>query len=396
MKPFFFLTLALILPFLFLGCDDDDTELDLSFEVPETYAFSRAGASTVAFPEQSQRLAMGKELAAALLNPQKTESELVNMFTNPDGEAPFANAALNDASISIRSKVAASADLFATNNVRATEIRADFDGWLSTQVTDVFPNWNELAAVGVAGQILDGSSVRYVNSWGLEYDQAIIKGLIGALVYDQIANNYLSPTVLDAGTNRADNDAGTLVDGRNYTDMEHKWDKAFGYIFGASATPATPLADLGNDEFMSKYLGRMDNDPDYTGIAAATEAALRRGRAAIVAGDYARRDVEAAIVIENLKKVIAVRAVFYLIQGKINLEAGRATFGTAFHDLSEGYGFLYSLRFFGEDDATSDRYLTTLRNAAGNGFWDIDPAVLETMAREIATANGLSLQEAGN
>jgi hypothetical protein len=178
--------------------------------------------------------------------------------------------------------------------------------------------------------------------------------------------------------------------------MEHKWDEAFGYIFGGSTTPATPLLDLGNDQFMNKYLGRLEGDDDYAGIAAETEAALRRGRAAIVAGDYAARDAAASIVIENLKKVITVRSVFYLMQGKIGLETGQATFGTAFHDLSEGYGFIYSLRFFGDDDATSDGYLNTLRNASGNGWWDIDPAVLETMAREIAADNGLSLEEAGS
>jgi hypothetical protein len=395
MKTFHFLALALVLPFFFLSCDDDN-DVTPSFEIPATYEFTRAGVSTVAFTGQSQRLAMGGELAAALLDPSKTEPELVSMFTNPDGEDPFTDAGLNAATTSVRSKVAASIDLFATNSVRAAAIKADFDGWLSSQVSDVFPNWNELAAVGVAGQILDGGSVRYVNSWGLEYDQAIVKGLIGALTYDQIANGYLSLSVLDAGSNRADNDAGIVVDGEPYTNMEHKWDEAFGYIFGGSTTPATPLLDLGNDQFMNKYLGRLEGDDDYAGIAAETEAALRRGRAAIVAGDYAARDAAASIVIENLKKVITVRSVFYLMQGKIGLETGQATFGTAFHDLSEGYGFIYSLRFFGDDDATSDGYLNTLRNASGNGWWDIDPAVLETMAREIATANGLSLEEAGS
>ena len=50
---------------------------------------------------------------------------------------------------------------------------------------------------------------------------------------DQMLNNYLGSAVLDAGTNTADNDAGTLADGKNYTTMEHKWDEGFGYLYGA-------------------------------------------------------------------------------------------------------------------------------------------------------------------
>jgi hypothetical protein len=180
--------------------------------------------------------------------------------------------------------------------------------------------------------------------------------------------------------------------------MEHRWDEAYGYLFGASADAARPLADLGTaDNFLNKYLGRVETDADFSGIAASIETAFRRGRAAIVAADYAERDAQAEILKSELAKVIRIRAAFYLMQGKAALENNE--FGVAFHDLSEGYGFLYSLRFIGGPnggDELSDGYLTTLRNASGNGFWDISPAVLETMASEIATAGGFSLAAAAS
>ncbi len=50
---------------------------------------------------------------------------------------------------------------------------------------------------------------------------------------DQILNNYLSPAVLDAGDNVTKNDNDILADGKDYTTMEHKWDEAFGYLYGA-------------------------------------------------------------------------------------------------------------------------------------------------------------------
>ena len=84
----------------------------------------------------------------------------------------------------------------------------------------------------------------------------------------------------------------------------------------------------------------------------------------------------------------------------MNLLAQPAALGAAFHDLSEGYGFIYSLRFFNDGSTdfhtVSDNYLTRLRNAAGNGFWDISTDELATMAAEIATLTGISVEEAGS
>ena len=67
----------------------------------------------------------------------------------------------------------------------------------------------------------------------------------------------MSINVLDAGTNRADNDANTVVEGKSYTTMEHKWDEAFGYLYGTdnATNPA-----LGADSFLNKYLARVNGD----------------------------------------------------------------------------------------------------------------------------------------
>ncbi len=381
---------------LLVSCQDDDN--DIVIDVPTTYAFTRTGQNTVDFSGQTTRIAMANELNDALLDFDQTAESLSDMFRNPEGSNAFSTAELNASEKSIRTKVAASRDLFFTNATEQASIRSDFDGWLNAQVQEVFPNQNNLAAPGTAGQIADAGATRYVNANGLEYNEAVIKGLIGALMYDQIVNNYLSPSVLDEGANRADNDAAVLVNGQPYTQMEHHWDEAYGYLFGTSADAARPLEDLGRvDAFMNKYLRRMENDPDYTGIAATIEQAFRTGRAAIVAGDYAERDRQADIITENLQKVLAVRAVYYLVQGERGLTATPPAYGTAFHDLSEGYGFIYSLRFVaGQDAGTVDNWLETLANEGNGGFWTLPPAALSTMATEIANAYNLNLAEAGN
>jgi hypothetical protein len=381
----------------FNGCQDDDA-MNLALEVPSDYSFTREAQTTVSFSGQTTRIAMAGELASAMIDFDQTAEGLANMFLNTQGTMPFDDADLNASTKSIRSKVAASRDLFFTNATASAAIRTTMDEWLTAQVNEVFPNRNELASAGQAGQIADGSSVRYVNANGLEYNQALAKSLIGALMYDQTVNNYLSTAVLDENTNQEDNDMGTVVDGEPYTNMEHKWDEAFGYLFGGSQTPATPLEDLGDgDGFLNKYLGRVEDDADYAGIAAAVELAFRTGRAAIVAGDYTERDRQAAIIKENLTKVLAVRAVYYLKQGEAALITSPVNFGGAFHDLSEGYGFVYSLRFVAGQDATAvDGWISDLTNASANGFWDLDTATINTIANEIATTYGISVAEAGS
>ena len=388
---------------LLSGCEDDDAAgLTPSIDVPDSYTFTRDGASTVAFAGQSTRIAMAEELIVALGDPDNGTDRLIDLFRNPEGVTPFDDAGLNASTKSVRSKTAASAELFTTNTVAGVAIKTELEGWMRAQAEEVFPAWNELAAPGQPGQIADGSSVRYVNGSGLEYNQAVAKSLIGALMYDQMANNYLSPLVLDAGTNRADNTAGATAEGQSYTTMEHKWDEAYGYLFGASASSASPLADLGEaDNFLNKYLSRVDSDTDYTGIAATIEEAFRRGRAAIVAGDYDLRDEQAGIVTDALDRVLAVRAVYYLMQGKAALEATPIARGTAFHDLSEAYGFIYSLRFTAAPEdyttyaATVDARLNEL-TAEPNGLWSVDPATLERIATDIATEFNLNFAAAAN
>lgn len=399
MKQFSYPALVLILLSTFSACTDDDNA-GPSLDVPSNYTFVRDGASTVSFTGQTERIAMAEELAAAFLDFEQTEAGLNNMFRNTAGTNPFADANLNASTKSIRSKVAASSDLFFTNSSASAAIKADFDGWIAAQTNEVFPNRNELAIAGQPGQIADGSSIRYVNANGLEYNQAFAKSLIGALMFDQIANNYLSPTVLDEATNVADNDADLTEDGQSYTTMEHKWDEAYGYLFGAAADPTKPLTDLGEaDNFLNEYLGKVDADPDFAGISAAVEAAFRRGRAAIVAKNYAERDRQAAVIKTRLANVLVIRGIYYLKQGEAALRATPADFGGAFHDLSEAYGFIYSLRFinnvesFGADQV--DGWLTTLVNENSNGFWDVNPGDLETLADNIGNTFGISPEQAG-
>ncbi|MCB7480980.1 DUF4856 domain-containing protein [Christiangramia sediminis] len=385
-----------------VSCTSDDSlsPENENVETPATYNFERDNSSTVDFNGQTTRLQMAAELNSNFNDfDNATEELLLNMFVNEN--APFENASLNESSKSVKSKVAASNLYFSTNTVESTEIKNDFDTYISEQMTTVKSAKDQLAEAGVPGQIADGTSERYVNEKGLEYNQAFAKGLIGALLVDQIANNYLSSAVLDEGDNRANNDAEITEEGKAYTTMEHKWDEAYGYLYGDPSIPsANPNSVLNesDDRLLFNYLGQVDRDEDFAGIAEETFEAFKIGRAAIVAGNYELRDEQVAIIQENLSKVVAVRAVHYLQGGKTNIEEGN--YGSAFHELSEGFGFIYSLRFT-HNPSTGAPYLSKAQIdtykeqlLSGNGFWDVTPETLDAISEEIAAAFGFSVSEA--
>jgi len=390
--------LFLVLGGVFLSCINDNEVKNLQVIVPATYEFTRDGNTTVSFSGQTTRILMAEEFIASLMDPSKSEAALDGMFAHEEGNADFSDAFLNASDKNIRSKTAASKDYFSANTTESNVLKAEFDTWIANQVNDVYPNWNRDAAPGEAGKIQEagGGSVRYVNGKGLEYNQAVTKGLIGALMVDQILNNYLSPTVLDEADNRAKNDASILEEGQNYTTMEHKWDEAFGYLYGLD-NPQLP--QLGADSFLNKYLARVDNDSDFKGIAPKIYDSFKLGRAAIVAGNYTVRDEQIEELQEDISEIIAIRVVYYLQQAKALLGKDN---GAAFHDLSEGYGFIISLQFTRDDDtnrpyfskAEVDAFIAQLMS--GNGFWDVSPETLDEISNSIVSRFDFTLADAGS
>lgn len=403
------LILIFILTFSLVSCVNDSND-DPLLEVPATYEFTRNGQSTVSFTGQTTRIQMATELVNAMSDfDNSTEQLLLQMYRNQteSGEDanPYANSELNSATKNVKSKVAASRDYYSTNTTASAELKNKFEEWLRAQVNEVYPNENTLAEPGVPGQIADGSSTRYINSQGLEYNQLVNKSLIGALMVDQMLNNYLSSSVLDEGTNREDNTDGVLAEGANYTVMEHKWDEAYGYLYGTAANTVNPNLTIGEDDiFLNKYLGRVEGDDDFSGTAEIIFDAFKVGRAAIVNGNYDIRDEQAQIIREEVSKIIGIRAVYYLQSAKRVLEQESPDLGAAFHDLSEGYGFIFSLQFTRVPGTTSpyfskeevDEFLNRLLGDGPNGLWDVSTETLDVLSNEIAAAFDFTLEQAAS
>jgi len=367
------LGIAILSVIAFTSCtsDDDNSTPKAEIKAPATYVFERNDNNNVSFSGQTTRIKMATEMGSAFKDNSLTKIKLDKMFAEGIG---YTDSDLNTSGKSIRSKVAASKDFFGANTTDATAIKTYFDGLINTQISEVFPNWTVTASNGTAGKLdqTSGKS-RYMNAKGLEYDQAFTKGLIGALMMDQILNNYLSPAVLDAGDNIANNDNAVLEDGKDYTTMEHKWDEAYGYLYGNESNPAVPSDDSA-DNFLNKYVKRAAGN-EFPNLPTEVYKAFKLGRAAIVGKDYVLRDKQADIIRGKISMAIALRAVHYLQAGKADLTATAPDVAHAFHGLSEAVGFIYSLQFTREPGKTTPYFTKSevegfiAQLMAGDGFW---------------------------
>ena len=377
--------LVMFLGIVLVACNDDPDEVVdpiITVTPPATYAFERDGASTVSFSGQSARLEMAAELGTWLNTPIKTAAELDAMFNDGTG---FGNPALAASGKKLGNKTASSSQASST-------VKPLFDAMITDVTTNVFPNVANDASAGTPGTYTDpGGRTVIINGKGHEVNQLFVKGLMGALVCDQIIWGYLSTGKLDGGTNVADNDAGTLVDGKAYTQMEHYWDEGFGYLYGLDAdltTAAVEAGSSGGDVLVSKYMNKVDGS-SLPGISQEIYDAFKHGRAAIVAGAYDVRDEQAAIVSTKLSHVIGRKAADYLNSGADKIDAGK--WADAHHALSEGWGFILSLQFTKNADGNSPYFSNSEVNTMLtqiDDFWTVAPADLRSMAASIEARFG--------
>ncbi|MCO6163772.1 DUF4856 domain-containing protein [Flavobacterium sp. NRK F7] len=376
----------IVLSFLCIGllsCSSDDNGSTTdSVTVPETYEFNRNNQTTVDFSGQSNRILMLTEMGNYIKNQgvagnQVDVTVLSNMYANENN--PFSTTEMNTSGKELKDKTAASKDYFVYfggggSTLEQAEVRTFFE----SQFTDAnAASQGNNASENVAGKYQDGTSIRLFAANGLEPQQVLLKGLMGACFMDQIVNNYLSTTVLDEANNKINNSNKVLESGKNYTKMEHLWDEAYGYIYGA-----------GGGKFWDSYINQVNADADFNTVKAEIELAFRKGRAAIVANNYTVRDEQIAIIKARLALVPAVRAVFYLKEGKAKLITDNGA--KAFHALSEAYGFIMALRYTNNpttnapyfSKAEVDSILSDL-TAGTNGLWDVD--YLNTKLDELAT-----------
>jgi hypothetical protein len=366
----------------FASCKKDDTTPAEDMKIPyssltttsnyfQTFK-DAAGATTVNFDGQTTRISMLKELDAYIKTGISTNldaEKMGKMFKNEG--SPFSNAALNAATDkTIISKTAQS-----FSPVDADAERQRFLGYF-TSLAETSTHNGSTAAVGVAG-LLDAKYL--VNAKGFEYAQLVQKGLIGAMMLDQINNIYL-------GTEKMNADNAAIVSGKNYTALEHHWDEAYGYLTSNEFYPKPDPNDAAKwlESFLGSYVRQVG--PAAGGDPAAVYMAFLKGRAAIVNKDMATRDQQIAFLRDAMERAIATICISYLNKTKT-----ATSDGAKFHSLAEGTGFLYALRFAYNakvNKTKSDELMQALMGKP-NGFWDLTNADIDAVRDQVSALTGV-------
>lgn len=363
MKKLYFLPF-MALSAVFVACDEDE-DVNPKLEVPATYTFERNGESTVDYSGQTTRLDMLAEIktyigtanAGAVLSEQK----LLEMYANENNA--FEDDDLNTASSkqledkTFLTDVTFYKDLF-TSAASASEAGAE----------------NVQAAEGQAGLIERGTSGKFilVDEKGWEYTQLVEKGLMGSVFLNQIYNSYLT----DAKTgDDVENEA--LKEGKNYTEMEHHWDEAFGY-WGISAD----FDAASTNRFWGNYAYGRES---LLGSVTALKDAFLKGRTAIVNKDYATKNEQKAIIYEQFELLAAATAIHYINEAMSDKNGG--DLGNLFHHASEGYAFVRALKFSPVKEI-SDAQLEVILNenfGTDGDFWTITTEGLQEAKATLAT-----------
>ena len=323
---------------------------------PYTTSFKDAnGAVTVDLGAAATRFDMFSELnsymatvaVAAPATPATLDlAQLRNLYAN--ASAPFAAPALNTSGVQLRDKTAAS-----FSGPAAEAVRTYIDGQLATLAT-ASQSVSQTAMPGNAGRV-----GRYlVDAKGFEANQIVQKALLGALLLDQIGNVLLTNSSLTA-------ENGKVVQGKSYSEREHNWDMAYGYLT-TNAIMTTDITLTPRERFLAGYLNEM-NGPASPGVY----LAFLKGRAAIVNNDEATLRAQADIIRTELERTIAKSAVKYLGNWKASADPAVKA-----HALGEGIGFVYSLRFCTKawaDTAWADSVLNGLTSGT-NGAWSLTNA----------------------
>lgn len=373
--------LAISLTLFSCNKDDDQDPIntpdpDPSYTIPATYTFTDTeGNSTVNFEGQEDRHIQLTELSAKM----KTANTAGTSVNAEDLIAMFANTGGNgNGNFSITSSKQLR-DKCAVSFSDAEVIREEFESYMEALATISATTTQGVnsGAQGTAGTIADNGSGPYlVSATGMEYNQIITKGLMGAVFYDQIVNGYLSPEKIGNSVNNSD--PVDPENGKYYTQMEHHWDEAFGYF-----TTSENFPDEINDSFWGKYSNTVD--PHINSNEKLMNAFLK-GRAAISNGDLTTKDEMAAIIKSTMEQVVAAAGIHYINSGISNL----ASDAKRNHSLSEGIGFIKSLRFGADVSLEDQAAITEALNLIGDDLYEVDSNSLTEAKNILSNAYGLN------
>lgn len=308
------------------------------YDVPTTYNF--AGAD---YTSSSQRVKMALELNSYLgtaLTTTITAVKANDYFNNTN--SPFTDATLNGSGVKLVDK---------------TSDASTFTGYFTQQANNSTKN-GVLATDGTAGYVIKGTTKRLVSATGLEYNQAVAKGMMGALFFKEAIN-------ILASVPNANN--ATVTNGT--TAMQRSWDEAFGYLgvpvdYNPDRTYTS--ADAIRPLLWGGYLAERGKDIKAGKVIF---DAFLKGRAAIGAKDYKVVKEQIVIIQDKWEQLVAAAALAYVTIPTNSVSVNDLP--TQFHALSEGFGFISCFKYRPASSKLTDANYQILTATINTNFYTL-------------------------
>ena len=249
---------------------------------------------------------------------------------------------------------------------------------------------NHKAVMGEGGYVgihIGDVNIAFANEKGLVVAE-MFNGIIwGGIYLDKILNVHLNDSLYKDSRLRTEHERTALLPGRNYTELEHHWDLAYGYY-----------------QYWLPYV-------QGSGLPLLRESRIKlynafaRGRLALTEYRYDEVLQQLQVIRAELSKVAAVRA--------MNLLVSDVTVGNLDEDinnalvfLSQACGAVYGLQFTVQESGKPHlsyeqvkAYINEL--TAGNGLWEKQRLLgdetmtgsLKYVAAQIGKTYGLTLND---
>lgn len=314
-------------------------EVVTPYDVPTTYNFANAD-----FLKASQRVKMGAELNSYLgtANNAVITSAKANDYFDNKSSLFTTDASLNASGVTLAEK---------------TTDAAFFRGHFTTQATNSLSN-TVTAINGTAGIVVSGTTKRLVGPTGLESNQAVAKGMMGALFFKEAV------TLL---TNIPNDDNKTVTNGT--TLAQRHWDEAFGNL-GVPVNYDPTVTYVNTDPTRPLLWGGYLAERGKEILAGKTIFdAFLKGRAALGGHDKVVVAAQIKIILDKWEQLNAAAALEYSTIPTRSVNVGNQA--TQFHALSEGFGFIYSLQFRATTSKLSAADYATLKSIFATNFYTL-------------------------
>jgi len=370
MRKYFSLGLSVALLTGVTSCEKSEVISQNQLDIPATYKFERNGQTSVSYSGQTDRLNQLAEMKAMLQTADAgsivSEIDLLDMYANTGGDA--------NGNFTFSSSKQLKNKTFDLDQTY-------FEGMLkSAAAASVDGSNGVLASMGTAGLITRGGNnvTILVDEKGFEFTQVFEKGIMGGVFYYQIVNVYLTD---DKIGDAVDNENVDSV--KNYTDMEHHFDEAFGY-FGAPVDFSSDYQGTESPRYWAKYSN--STDAVISGMNTSIMDSYKTGRSAIVANEHTIKTSQVSELNTYFGQLAAASAIHYANEAKATTDQG-----DLLHVLSECYAFTRALRYANPNqrEFSPTEVETLLTNTFNDNLWLVKASDLNNLIDALSTAYGL-------